>query len=287
MRFLVSGAARGLDVDARVRSIEAFAAQEGWGNAMLWWARRRRKCVASAMVLVRPGRTGMLLHSPATARGVDTGLLARLIEAVSAEGLRQKLAMVQSLVDPLDQCTIGVLKDAGYQLLAKLICLRLGLPVEGEYCWNRSLKWLDHRDFSEADLARVISCTYEGSLDCPQLRGLREMSDVIAGHRAGGAFRPEAWLIASLDGCSAGCILVNDSRVDLSAEVAYMGVAPSCRGKGVGAAMLGRSAELAFGRGRDSITLSVDSRNHHAVNRYLMEGFIAEETRLAFMVSAG
>ena len=112
------------------------------------------------------------------------------------------------------------------------------------------------------------------------------MDDVIAGHKADGLFLPEAWLIAERRGKPAGCILVNDSRVGLEAEVAYMGVVPACRGIGVGAAMLRRSAGLAARRRRGCMTLSVDSDNHYALSRYRSEGFAEERFRSAYIITA-
>ena len=39
--------------------------------------------------------------------------------------------------------------------------------------------------------------TYEGTLDCPVLNGLRDMSDVLAGYRSTGHYHPERCLQAA------------------------------------------------------------------------------------------
>jgi len=225
----------------------------------------------------------MLFHSPAAAEGVDGEALGKLVGEISQDALGRGMTIVQSLLDPRADRDIEVLSAAGYHLLARLIYMRLDVARSADGGGSRqAFTWRNFLQFSTEQLERVVAGTYAGSLDCPALAGLREVPDVIAGHKSAAAFCPRAWLICYVEGSPAGCILVNDSRDGVSAEVAYMGVLPAYRGRGVATALVGRSAELARRRARSSLTLSVDADNRFAVRRYLAEGFSQEGSRLAY-----
>src|SRR5690606_12979681 len=45
----------------------------------------------------------------------------------------------------------------------------------------------------EREFAEVLQQTYLGSLDMPELEGVRGLEDILASHRAGGRFDPEYW----------------------------------------------------------------------------------------------
>src|SRR3712207_8951894 len=54
---------------------------------------------------------------------------------------------------------------------------------------------------------------FRSSLDCPALNGVRDMEDVLAGHKASGEFDPALWFLLSEDvGGGAGTGLVPRSE---------------------------------------------------------------------------
>ena len=57
---------------------------------------------------------------------------------------------------------------------------------------------------------RLIERTYEGTLDCTALNGVRDMEDVINGYQATGVFRPENWLFVRGEGEDVGVLLLAD-----------------------------------------------------------------------------
>jgi mycothiol synthase len=243
--------------------------------------------LAVALVVEGPGRTGMLFFSPPGAPGVDRRVLVRLIGEISRDAIEGGVSLVQVLVDPADSLQQEVLLDSGLTLLAELSYMKrdlMGQPP-GPRENRADIVWRNYKQFTEVELGEVISQTYVDSLDCPPLRGLREMPDVISGHKCSGMFCPEAWWILSLAGArrAAGCILVNDSVKAPIADIIYMGVVPEFRRRGLGSAMLARAAEQACGRNCQGISVAVDARNTRAEMAYEQAGFVESHRRLVYV----
>ena len=262
----------------------------GAGGALLWQARRARRCVAAAMVVPNPGRFGMLLHSRCGSAGVDPVALATLVGRLSAAARDDGLVFVQALVHPEAAADIAMLESAGMVHLAELIYMRLdllagpdagdgpGQPPAGPDPWT----WRGCGEFTESELCEAMALTYEGSMDCPSLSGVRSIGDVLAGHKVSGVFRPSWWWLVERDGKPAGCILVNGAASPQAAEIVYAGVAPAFRGQGLARAMVLRAAAQARRDTYYAVTLAVDSRNPRAVALYEAVGFRRVFSRQAY-----
>ena len=105
----------------------------------------------------------------------------------------------------------------------------------------------------EAALVSLIDRTYQQTLDCPRIDGLRATADVVRGHQAVGEFRPELWQIVLVDGSEAGCLLVNVHPDVKHAELVYLGLVPEVRGRGFGCLLTRQATWLArAGSGRSA-----------------------------------
>jgi len=286
LRFVVGGARDGPTVRSQADAMRVMARSRGAQAVRLWWARRKGVPVAAAIVLESPGRTGMLFFCPPDAPGVNRSWLARLVRAISRDAVERGMSMVQALVAPGDRAQLDLLAEGGLRLLAELVYMQRDLvnSPSGAPPAREDLTWRNYRDrqFGEAELADVIAATYASSLDCPMLHGVRQMRDVINGHKHSGAFRPEAWWIVSCKESQdpAGCILVNDAATTMAADVVYVGVVSGFRGRGIGSAMLRRAMSQACQRGRTSLSLAVDAKNVYALNVYHQVGFVETQRRL-------
>jgi ribosomal protein S18 acetylase RimI-like enzyme len=286
LAFLTAGASGdGLTI-ARTEALKSLLQARGQYPPALWRARTSRRSVAVAMVMESPGRTGMLLHASACAEGLEQEALAQTIAAASKDALeRRRLAFVQVMLDPHDKHDIAAVGAAGYELLAGLVNMQLDLTSPAFPWQTGALAWRSYGEFSEQELADLIAATYEGSLDCPRLSGLRGMADVLESHRACGVFSPASWWIVARDGRSVGCILVNDSASGQTAEIVYVGVTPAHRRQGIGRAMLRRAAADARQRHRSALLLAVDEQNHYAKRLYQAEGYRQTHHQLAFIMT--
>jgi ribosomal protein S18 acetylase RimI-like enzyme len=334
LRFIAAGDERGPLAEAQAESLEGMLRRRP-GRPHLWWARRGRRRLAAAMVLPSPGRVGMLFAAPADAAGVDREALVAVLQAAAQDALESGApagppprsaggcCFVQGLTAPQAEADAAALEAAGFRPLAELIYMERDLSspqqppagaADASSGAGEELTWRQHEasgraagagapgaggregTFTDAELIELIQRTYGGSLDCPALAGLRTMAEVIAGHKATGSFRPEAWWVveaplaapgaagAAGEPVPVGCILVNDAG-GRAAEVAYMGVVPEARGRGVGTALLRHSARQGRARGRRKLTLAVDAGNVYALALYRREGFVETHRRRAFIMT--
>ena len=238
-----------------------------------------------ALVLPSVGRVGMLSHSPLDAPGVEADAVRDAVAAASAAALADGVAFVQSLLSPRRRADLAMLAEAGFRKLAELVYMHLELPAPDAIAGLGRYTWRNYRRYGEAELSEVIESTYDDSLDCPSLRGLRPVADVIASHKASGVFNPRSWWIASVSGRPAGCILVNDSAgTSNEAEVVYMGVARAFRGQRLGEAMVRRALRWARRCKRQGLRVVVDSSNIYAKRIYDRVGFCETLRRAAYIL---
>lgn len=94
-------------------------------------------------------------------------------------------------------------------------------------------------------------------------------------------FRPELTLLAALDGTDAGFIVA-----DASGWIAQMGVIPSSRGSGIGAALIGEAVSRMRSRGQSTITLNVNVDNPHAIALYRRLGFTRTGRRARYRAAS-
>jgi mycothiol synthase len=135
----------------------------------------------------------------------------------------------------------------------------------------------------DSRLAAVVERTYEGTLDCPRLNGVREVRDVLAGYRACGAFDPAQWFIVCREKRDVGCLLLTDHPDEDQWEIVYAGLVPEERGAGSGLALARHAQWVARQAGRSRLVLAVDAANVPAVSTYTAAGFVIWDRRRAFL----
>ena len=120
--------------------------------------------------------------------------------------------------------------------------------------------------------------SYEGTLDCPEVNGVRTIDEVIVGHRSQGRYDPSTWWLAWLDGEPVGVLLLVEAEPG-EWEVAYVGVVLSARRRGVALGLMHQA--LCHVRLVDAVglMLSVDDRNAPARRLYQRLGFEAYDHR--------
>jgi ribosomal protein S18 acetylase RimI-like enzyme len=130
-----------------------------------------------------------------------------------------------------------------------------------------------------AEFHATLERTYAGSLDCPEVNGVRTIDEVIAGHKAQGAFDPNRWWLARHKGAPVAVLLLAEMPESADWELAYTGVVPEARRRGFGRAVLRHALAEARRGGAGRLTLSVDARNQPAWDLYRWAGFEAFERR--------
>ena len=268
-----------------------FAAQEKLPLDDLWACfDHEERMEAVALLSPGHGRTAMLTLNPLRgAREERAGI--ETVRAVLADCDGSRLALVQALLEPRQRLEATALSAAGMRVLATLNYMErlmpravrdapgepIALPAEA------ATETFTDTPEARAELSALLDATYEDTLDCPGLSGLRTPEDILEGHRRGGRFDPSLWTILRLDGRAAGAVLLNPSPNLAGSELVYLGLVPSARGRGLGRSLLECALEIAARRGDRAIMLAVDEENAPAQRLYRASGFRRTARRVAFV----
>lgn len=242
------------------------------------------------LALVIPGRGRCATVLVPRLRQWDDLLAGRLCRAAAAGAVRRHGArLIQMLLEPQGADRMeAVLARAGFEPLAVLSYLRRPVTAADRQSPPPSgsppLRWRFYSTFSHGQFARTIAGTYQDSLDCPKLAGLRTVGDAIATHKSMGVFTPRAWRLAVIDGRPAGVALVNN--VQARGELVYMGVLPEFRRRGVARAMLVEAIRDTAAMGLPQIGTAVDLANTPAVRLYESAGFKEVRRKATWFVPA-
>jgi ribosomal protein S18 acetylase RimI-like enzyme len=229
-----------------------------------------------AGVLVAPGGVflcqavpggGALVWPPAAA---SAEVEDRLVRAGCAWLRGQGARLAQCLLAEDEAALAPPLLRNGFRHVTGLTYLRHDLRLGTPGPNRLTLEAYDAGRPGEFHAALLAS--YQGSLDCPEVNGSRTVEEVIRGHQSQGAYDPSRWWLARLGGEAVGVLLlVVPSPGEW--EVAYMGVAPAARRRGVGKEMLARALREARAARADRVILCVDDRNAPARALYDQAGF--------------
>ena len=255
----------------RLAAIEAIRAEHGGFRV-------------AAVAIRNPGRTLGLVLSPLQGPH-DRARAAEAIRRVLDSVAGCDAALLQAMFDPSRRPEIAAAGDAGFRHLARLRFMEAELPrlVRDELPLPErgSIEPCGHE--APDALATLLARTYERTLDCPGLAGLRRTEDVLEGHRGSGQFDPALWFRLELDGTAAGLALLNPNPEAGCTELVYFGLVPEARGRGLGAILL-RHALARLGRQMPQrVALAVDDRNTPALRLYRRHGFVPGGVRVALV----
>jgi len=247
-------------------------------------AERGREILGACRMIPAAGRCAAVL-APRLLLG-DEHLAARLIRAAAALAhTRDGARLIQVLTDPAGGggSLESALKQAGFERLAVLAYLRRDVrPADGATPLPSDIEWANYGFLRHRLFAETISRTYEGSLDCPGLAGLRTMDETLATHKRTGVFSPRWWHEAMREERPVGVVLLNHLKG--RGEIAYLGVVPEARGRGIGRALVERAIQDAAETGLPLVGLTVDTSNAPAVRLYAAAGFREIRRRLAWFI---
>jgi ribosomal protein S18 acetylase RimI-like enzyme len=220
---------------------------------------------------------------------------AAVEEACLALG-RERAAQVriaQALVEGHEREIAHALVGAGFTWVGDLAYLRAAPPrASGAPQWPRGIvvrhvESIERGDRDRGLLGAALERSYEETLDCPELCGLREMDDVIDSHRATGEWRAALWRLVLVDGQAEGCMLLNHCAEQRSVELVYLGLSAALRGRGLARMLLAQGLSDAAVLGVGSVTCAVDRRNAPAMRLYRAAGFEEFGGRSAYVRPIG
>ena len=265
----------------QVREFEEFARMRGIDLANTWVAGADGRLAWALLPILSPGKTMMLLMPACRPESIDVG---RLIEAICEHFASRGVYLAQALLDPADAPGRELFARRRFREMAELLYLQASIRrTSRPPALPTGFAWLNYSEDSHALFTRAIQDSYCDTLDCPGLNGLREIEDVVAGHKASGEFDPRFWFVLLERDLPHGVLLLNKVPRSESAELVYVGLAPAARGRGIGQLLM-RQAQWAVKQMQlASIALAVDSRNQPALSLYYRNGFQRVGCRIALM----
>jgi mycothiol synthase len=208
-------------------------------------------------------------------------LLAQLARELASAGVQ----LVQALISPTQTVEADLLRSGGLAHVANLLYLSSPAEQFPDHPPANSCSLEVVHPAAMTRLARLVDRTYQGTLDCPRIDGLRETTDVLDGYRAIGEFRPELWQIARFDGEDVGCLLINLHREGNQAEIVYVGLVPEVRGRGFGLELTRQAQWMARTAECEQVVLAVDAANGPAIRMYAAAGFAAWDEKAVWLRS--
>jgi ribosomal protein S18 acetylase RimI-like enzyme len=291
-RLVTAAPAHGIDLSLVFATVD----RDATGRA----TRVRQACLA----VPGAGRTVMMFTTEPPRGGDPGGPLigkrertACIDEAFqhirSAPNLQVEIA--QGLPEPREFWAIEAFAAAGFTTVGNLVYMRRSLadrpkssPAE-ILAWPPAMPGLEVKRFDQlplpqrdAMLVEALDRSYENTLDCPELCGLRKTRDVLDSHRATGVFDPALWTVILVDCKPLGCMLLNRCPEQRVIELVYLGVSGALRGKGVARALLSNGlSRLRAAHPAWSLACAVDARNEPALRLYRSIGMRAFGERVA------
>jgi len=270
------------DRSPRVEGLLEGLSSDPTGLSGLLEARRGERLVGAILSQVHPGKTALLW--PPRLDGGEPATTADQLLKRTVRWLRQnRVRVAHALIETADAEDEAVLRRGGFEPLANLVYL---VSLEDDFPQAPPAGPLEFEGYTTANhdrLARLIDATYEQTLDCPKLNGIRHSEDILAGYRASGTFAPDHWWIVRHGRDDVGCLLLAHYPEAGNCELVYMGLVPAARGNGWGRHVAGQAQWLARQAGRARLVLAVDAANTPAIRIYQSLGFRAWDRKGVYL----
>jgi len=268
---------------ALVHALEAVGHQDESAFVGLLGARQAGKLSAALWVQLMPGRTA-LVWPPAAGDPASPALMRSAVAFLDAHDV----ALAQMLVSPDTPVDEHLFASAGFQELATLLYLTVDSNYFPESQPEGNLQFQPRAHAEPERLGQVLGETYEDSLDCPALNGVRSAADTIEGYRAQGVSGPGdsdtgRWYFARHDNQDVGTLILRSHADGGNWELVYMGIVPTARGHGYGWQILQYALWQSQLGKADRLVLAVDESNAHALRMYRRAGFVVWDRRTVYV----
>jgi mycothiol synthase len=247
-------------------------AQLGIDLTAIWVAESGGRLIWAALPVTSPGKTLLLLDwAPIseTLRPVAAQLVGHICHYFS----QRDVHLAQVLIEPQHTPTQRFFAELGFTRIAELIYLQGQVSRSAKApVLPQAMRFLSYGPQTHGLFADAILHSYRDSLDCPALSGLRDIEDIIAGHRSTGQHDPALWQLLMEDQQPLGVVLLSRIPATDGMELVYLGLRPEARGRGLGDALIQQAMHTILTRGRHNLSLAVDSKNVPALNLYHRHG---------------
>ncbi len=275
--------------DPAVDHFLTYARENRIDTSRVYGTFRQNRLIASVMLVPGPGKVVTVYASPPGREALPQDLANLVHWAANAQN-PDHTRLIQAILDPWQTTEEMIFTQAGFNRLATLSYLQMG-PVANRSDLTDLLPTdLQIRTWNQTNIPlfeRAILDSYIQTLDCPGLVGVRDISDVLEGHRAAGTFTPGWWFVLMKDENPAGVMLLSPLTDKTTVEVVYLGLHPDYRGKKIGEKLLNGAQGIAFRFGYRNLSLAADENNPGAIKLYTRLGFRPYTRKVAMILVLG
>lgn len=272
------------DTDRQVKALIKHVDRRGLSLEHCLVASEEGEIVSCCLCIDSPGRSSAVyLPNWLPDPEATDAIIALLLKAVD-EAQGRNIRFLQTIIPPGAGFEQRVYQQAGFERLADLIYMERDLaePLVVEKP-SPPLAWMTYSTETHRLFSRVLQDTYEGSLDCPGINGVRDIEDIMATHRSTGVFNPRTWFMGIADRDPVGVLLLSAVPEQGALEVVYMGLRPASRRKGYASALIEHAVRTARDAAALRLTLAVDAENTPARRLYSRFGFEETSRRSAWV----
>jgi mycothiol synthase len=253
-----------------------------FGNESLFVARRAAEIRGAAWGQRQSGNI-VVFWPPQLVAGEDAKTAYRIAEAVTAAIDETAAEMMQVFLSAPSAETVKVLQHVGFCHLADLLYLTAEASRFPLAAPDSELEFVPYDGTQRGRLTELVGRTYEGTLDCRDLEGVRDLENVINGYQGTGVYRPENWLFVRNGDEDVGVLLLADHPKGRHWELMYTALVPEARGRGWGRQITRYAQWLARGANVERIVVAVDAANLPAVAMYRDSGFESWDERSVYV----
>jgi mycothiol synthase len=227
-----------------------------------------------ALVCVPLAGAGGLVWPPFVKKGPQRIAQEDQLVRAACSWLRLRGAkLAQALLAPANAALARPLQRNGFVHTTRLQYMQHHLHGDFAPSLESLASYQTFRQCPREVFLQILMRTYQGSLDCPELNGVRTPDEILQGHMAQGAFDPERWWLAYEADRPLGVVLASAETDGGGWDLSYVGVVPEARRRGWGRTLTQLVLRQARSAGAAQVTVSVDARNRPACKLYRGMGF--------------
>lgn len=249
----------------------------------LWVVECGEQLCGVCLAQLHPGKTASIWR-PRFRIPEDHATALTLVDNCVQWSVRRGARLQQSLLEIEDESAAAWFAKSGFERIARLAYLVWEAPAQRAADAESELRFQRAEEIPAERFAQLVQASYEGTLDCPALNGVRAVDDVLDGYRDMGRQRPDLWLSAVADEEPVGCLILAEHPAADQCELVYMGVAPKFRGRGYGAKLIAEAQRKTRELGHARLVLAVDLANTPALLLYHRAGFSVWDQRDVYAI---
>ena len=208
-----------------------------------------------------------------------TELYSAMATDAQIAGCRYALA----LADPDDPWNEESLTAAQFSRLAEFATLSRRLDGRDSDWPEFQARFVEFTEDLRERFQELFATIQRESDDCLGIRGLRSTDEAFAMFAAAGRFRPEDWLLLEYDSRDAALLLMNETADAAVLEIAFLGVVPELRRRGIGRGLVTEAIQRAAWRDFPKVITAVDVVNMAASHLYDRLGFVETSRHQVFV----